>query len=125
MAIKLYKEFFFEAAHFLRSAPSGHPNSRIHGHSFRVRLTVEGEPDAETGLLMDLGLLARAASDMREKLDHRFLNDIAGLEYATLENLTRWIWREVKPSIPLLSEVTVSRDSCMEGCIYTGPVTNE
>ncbi len=119
-SMKLYKEFFFEAAHYLRSAPDGHPNSRIHGHSFRVRVTLEGKPDPETGLLMDLGIVYQTVKEIREKLDHRFLYDIPGLEYATLENLTRWIWKEAKQSLPLLSEITVSRDSCMEGCVYQG-----
>ena len=118
--MKLYKEFFFEGAHYLRSAPAGHPNSRIHGHSFRVRITLEGQPDPETGLLMDLGIVYETVKEIREQLDHRFLNDIPGLESATLENITRWIWKQAKPLLPLLAEVSVSRDSCMEGCIYDG-----
>ena len=52
--MRIYKEFFFEAAHFLPSAPAGHPNARVHGHSFRVRVTLDGEPDDETGLVMNL-----------------------------------------------------------------------
>lgn len=118
--MKLYKEFFFEAAHYLKTAPEGHPNSRIHGHSFRVRVTLEGQLDTETGLLVDLGAVKQAMKDIHEKLDHHLLNEIPGLEYATLENLTRWIWKEAKPVLPLLSEIAVSRDSCMEGCIYNG-----
>ena len=43
--MRIYKEFTFEAAHFLPSAPPGHPNARVHGHSFRVRVTIDGEPD--------------------------------------------------------------------------------
>ena len=49
--MRIYKEFTFEGAHYLPSAPEGHPNARIHGHSFRVRVSVDGEPDPETELL--------------------------------------------------------------------------
>ncbi len=120
MALKLYKEFFFEAAHFLPSAPLHHPNSRVHGHSFRLRVTLQGEPDPETGLLMHLGDIANAMQPIIDQLDHHLLNEVDGLKTATLENITRWIWERAKPLIPALSEVSVSRDSCMEGCIYSG-----
>ena len=49
--MRIYRDFQFEAAHFLPSAPQGHPNSRIHGHSFRARVWIEGEPAADTGLV--------------------------------------------------------------------------
>jgi 6-pyruvoyltetrahydropterin/6-carboxytetrahydropterin synthase len=120
MALKLYKEFFFEAAHFLPSAPSGHPNSRIHGHSFRLRVMLQGDPDPQTGLLMNLGDIAAAMQPILEQLDHRLLNEVEGLQVATLENLVRWIWERAKPALPALAEIAVSRDTCMEGCIYSG-----
>ena len=120
MALKIYKEFFFEAAHFLPSAPSGHPNARVHGHSFRLRVTLEGEPDAQTGLLMNLGDISAVMQPILDQLDHHLLNEIDGLGAATLENVTRWIWKQAKPLLPALAEVSVSRDSCMEGCIFAG-----
>src|SRR5262249_7351801 len=52
---QIYKELVFEAAYRLPSAPAGHPNARIHGHSFHVRVTVAGEPDAEQGHLLPRG----------------------------------------------------------------------
>ncbi len=118
--MKIWKEFFIEAAHYLHSAPSGHPNSRIHGHSFRVRVTLEGEPDPKTGLIMHLGDLRDALETVKEKLDHRLLNEVEGLESGTIENMTRFIWDNAKPLLPLLSEVAVTRETCMEGCIYNG-----
>ena len=60
--MRIYKEFLFEAAHYLPSAPPGHPNSRIHGHSFRARVTVEGEPNAETAVRRTSGLGERRAA---------------------------------------------------------------
>ena len=77
--MRIYKEFFFEAAHFLPSAPPGHPNSRVHGHSFRVRITVDGEPDEDTGIIVHFDELEAAIADARDALDHRMLNEIEGL----------------------------------------------
>lgn len=119
--MKIWKEFFFEAAHYLNSAPSDHPNARIHGHSFRVRVTLNGEPAPSTGLIMHFSDLEEAMKDIKDQLDHRLLNEIEGLQTATLETITRWIWDQAKPKIPTLCEVAVSRDSCMEGCVYNGP----
>jgi 6-pyruvoyltetrahydropterin/6-carboxytetrahydropterin synthase len=86
--MRIYKEFLFEAAHHLpNSFAPGHPNFRLHGHSFRVRVTVEGKPD-EQGLLMDLGVLYEHLARVRDKLDHRYLNEISGLENPTLENIS-------------------------------------
>ena len=119
--MRIYKEFFFEAAHYLPSAPPGTPNARVHGHSFRVRLTLEGQPDPQTGLVLHFGTLSDTIKSIHEKLDHRFLNDIDTLPFPTLEHLAIHIWQECAPALPGLAEVHVSRDSCMEGCIYTGP----
>lgn len=118
--MKIYKEFFLEAAHFLPSAPSGHPNSRVHGHSFRLRVTLEGQPQTDTGLLMHLGDISEAMQPIIDQLDHHLLNEVEGLGAATLENIIRWIWARAKPLLPQLSEISLSRDSCMEGCIYNG-----
>jgi 6-pyruvoyltetrahydropterin/6-carboxytetrahydropterin synthase len=118
--MRIYKEFTFEAGHFLPSAPAGHPNSRFHGHSFLVRVTVEGEPDPETGLIVPFEDFTARLASVKDKLDHRFLNEIEGLQMPTLERLGAWIWRELAPHLPGLAEVQVSRPSCQEGCIYTG-----
>ena len=119
--MRIYKEFTFEGAHFLPSAPEGHPNARIHGHSFRVRVTVDGEPDAETGLLIHFDDLKRALDDLRGTLDHNFLNNIEGLENPTLELISKWLWDRLHNRVPGLAEIAISRDTCLEGCIYTGP----
>ena len=54
-----------------------------------------------------------------ERLDHYYLNDIAGLENPTSEILARWIWRELLASLPGLAEIEV-RETCSSGCIYRG-----
>jgi 6-pyruvoyltetrahydropterin/6-carboxytetrahydropterin synthase len=119
--MRIYKEFTFEAAHFLPSAPPGHPNSRVHGHSFRVRVTIDGEPDEETGLVMHLDDVEAALTDVHEALDHRFLNEVEGLSQPTLERITMWLWDRLHNRLPGLAEIEIARDSCREGCIYRGP----
>jgi 6-pyruvoyltetrahydropterin/6-carboxytetrahydropterin synthase len=119
--MRIYKEFGFEAAHFLPSAPAGHPNSRVHGHSFRVRVTLEGEPDCKTGLVMHLEDVEAAISDARDALDHRLLNEVEGLTLPTLERISIWLWDRLHNRLPGLAEIEVARDSCHEGCVYRGP----
>jgi 6-pyruvoyltetrahydropterin/6-carboxytetrahydropterin synthase len=119
--MRIYKEFLFEAAHFLPSAPAGHPNSRVHGHSFRVRVSIDGTPDDETGLVMNLEDVERAIGAAREALDHRFLNEVEGLAVPTLERITIWLWDRLHNRLPGLAEIEVARDSCHEGCVYRGP----
>jgi 6-pyruvoyltetrahydropterin/6-carboxytetrahydropterin synthase len=119
--MRIYKEFSFEAAHFLPSAPLGHPNARVHGHFFRVRVTIDGEPDAATGVVMHLDDVEAAVADAREALDHRFLNEVDGLSLPTLERISIWLWDRLHNRLPGLAEIEVARDSCHEGCVYRGP----
>ena len=119
--MRVYKEFFFEAAHFLPSAPPGHPNSRVHGHSFRARISIDGEPDPVNGMVVHLDDLEAALADVREALDHRFLNEVEGLEAPTLERIAMWLWDRLHNRLPGLAEIQIMRESCREGCIYQGP----
>lgn len=123
--MKIYKDFTFEAAHYLPSAPPGHPNSRMHGHSFRARIWVQGEPGLKSGLIVHFDELADAISDARDALDHRLLNDVDGLEAPTLERITAWLWHRLANRLPGLCRIEVSRDSCNEGCVYDGPRDSE
>lgn len=118
--IELTQTIHFEAAHFLPSAPLGHPNSRIHGHSFRLKITIAGEPDPKTQLLMHFDDFRTALNKLHDAVDHRLLNDIEGLNPPTLEKLCVWIWDFLSPDIPLLSQVKIYRDSCGEACAYYG-----
>jgi 6-pyruvoyltetrahydropterin/6-carboxytetrahydropterin synthase len=122
MTMRIYKEFTFEAAHYLPSAPPGHPNARVHGHSFRVRVTLDGEPDENTGLIMHLDDVEATLADVHDALDHRFLNEVEGLSQPTLERITMWLWDRLHNRLPGLAEIEIARDSCREGCIYRGPV---
>jgi 6-pyruvoyltetrahydropterin/6-carboxytetrahydropterin synthase len=119
MTIELYKDFRFEAAHLLPNVPEGHKCRRLHGHSFQVRVTVRGEVDPRLGWLMDFAELKRAWAPLDDELDHRYLNEIPGLENPTSERLAQWIWRRLKPALPGLASIEV-RETCTSGCLYGG-----
>lgn len=61
----------FSAAHFL-TLP-GHVCERLHGHNYRVAVTVEGDVDPETGFVVDFAVIKRAVRALIEPLDHRLL----------------------------------------------------
>ncbi len=117
--MRLFKEFTFEAAHRLPQVPADHKCSRLHGHSFAVRISVDGPVGDNSGWVMDFSDIKSAFKPVYERLDHYYLNEIPGLENPTSENLARWIWRELSPSLPQLSAVEI-RETCTSGCIYFG-----
>ena len=117
--MRLFKEFSFEAAHLLPNVPEGHKCATLHGHSFLVRITVDGPVGASSGWVMDFADIKVAFSPLHDRLDHRYLNEIPGLENPTSEHIARWIWRELRPRLPALVEVEV-RETCTTGCAYRG-----
>ncbi len=117
--MEIYKEFHFEAAHRLPNVPEGHKCARLHGHSFHVRLRVEGPVGDTSGWVMDFGDLKAAFKPLLDQLDHYYLNDIPGLENPTSENICRWIWARLKPDLPQLSAVEI-RETCTSGCVFRG-----
>lgn len=117
------KQFRFEAAHTLRREVAAETSRRIHGHSYRAEVTVRGEANPATGMVLDLGLFELVLEEAREGLDHRFLDEVPMLGPATMENLSAWIWRRVAQTCSGLVRVTVHRDSTGESCSYFGPHT--
>ena len=117
--MEIWKEFGFEAAHRLPNVPEGHQCARLHGHSFKVAVHVRGPLDPTLGWVMDFAELKKAWRPLDEALDHRYLNDVPGLENPTSEVLARWIWERLAPTLPGLSQVVV-RETCTSGCIYRG-----
>ena len=114
--METYKEFTFEAAH--RTAPF----EGLHGHSFRVRVTMTGEVDPIFGWSHNLYAIEECLSGTRILLDHKYLNDIDGLSVPTIENVAIWLWRHLSKSLAGIDRVEVSRGSegHAEGCVYRG-----
>jgi 6-pyruvoyltetrahydropterin/6-carboxytetrahydropterin synthase len=84
-----------------------------------VEITVRGEVDPKTGWLMDFGDLKALFRPLEDQLDHRFLNEIPGLENSTSENIARWIWQRLHPALPILWQITV-HETCTSKCVYRG-----
>lgn len=119
MKVELRKTFQFEAAHRLPHVPPDHKCFRLHGHSFQVEIVVRGECDPRLGWLIDYGEMSRRFQPIWEQLDHRYLNEIPGLENPTSEVLAAWIWARLKPVLPELAEVVVA-ETCTARCVYRG-----
>jgi len=99
--------------------PESHKCCRLHGHSFQAEIVVTGEADPELGWLMDYADISDAFKPLWEQLDHRYLNEVPGLENPTSENVAVWIWDRLKPRLPLLTEVVVA-ETCTARCVYRG-----
>jgi 6-pyruvoyltetrahydropterin/6-carboxytetrahydropterin synthase len=119
MRVRLSKTFHFEAAHDLPTFPPGHKCRRLHGHSFRFDVVVEGEVDPANGYLIDYGDISKMVEPLVKRLDHYYLNEIEGLSNPTSENLAKWLWDGLKPTLPLLSLVIV-HETCSSSCEYRG-----
>ncbi|MBD8554318.1 6-carboxytetrahydropterin synthase QueD [Rhizobium sp. CFBP 8762] len=105
--MKITQAFTFEAAHRLPNVPATHKCHRMHGHSYRVELQLEGPIDPATGFVIDFFDVEHAFGPLLQQLDHHTLNDIDGLENPTAEHISMWIWDRTKPLLPALSSVKV------------------
>ena len=114
----IYKDFTFEAAHKLPLVPETHKCSKLHGHSFKVKISVEDEL-SDLGWVIDYADIKSACEPLIEILDHSYLNEVQGLDNPTSENIARWLWDVIKPKLTILSEIEV-KETCNTGCIYRG-----
>ena len=118
---ELSQSFYFESAHTLKRAVERNEadgSRRVHGHTYTARVSVRGEPDAASGMVVDLAVLRAAIAQVRERLDHHFLDEVPGLDVPTLENLCRYIHAHVAAALPGVTVVTVERRSSGDACTY-------
>ena len=117
--MEIYKDITFEAAHLLPNLPDNHKCSRLHGHSFLIRITIDGPVDKQTGWVQDFADIKKVFKPIYDQLDHNYLNDISGLENPTSEILAKWIWDKLKKELTYLTSIEV-KETCSSGCIYRG-----
>ncbi|WP_350179816.1 6-carboxytetrahydropterin synthase QueD [Phaeodactylibacter sp.] len=115
----IFKEFTFDAAHFLPKVPEGHKCRNLHGHTYRIKLFLEGAVDPEMGWVTDFGDIKQAWKKVEPLIDHRYLNDVPGLENPTAENIAPWIWQQLKPNLPHLSKIELW-ETPTAGVLYEG-----
>jgi 6-pyruvoyltetrahydropterin/6-carboxytetrahydropterin synthase len=116
--MRLFKEFTFEAAHKLPLVDSKHKCFQLHGHSFKARIYIEGSIN-EMGWVMDFTDLKEICKPWIEILDHSYLNEIAGLENPTSENIAIWLWDNIIVMLPELCAIEIM-ETCTSGCVYSG-----
>lgn len=79
-------------------------NENWHGHNYELYVTIKGEPDPETGFLMDAKKLSRMINEfVLEKLDHLNLNedvDFMKGQFCSTENLAIGIWNQLADRLP-------------------------
>lgn len=114
----IYKEFSFDAAHYLSKVPPGHKCAVMHGHTYHLKIWLKGNVN-EQGWVMDFAVVKAAVKHVIDLIDHQCLNTIEGLENPTSEVLVQWLWHKLKPSLPLLHEIEL-RETPTSGVVYNG-----
>ena len=88
----LRKEFTFDAAHNLVRYHG--KCERLHGHTYRVAIVLEGSPDEE-GMVLDFCVVSSVMKErVISRLDHSYINDT--IPQPTAENIALWIWEQVE-----------------------------
>ena len=119
MRAVLTKDYTFEAAQTLPSAPPGHKCRLMHGHSFKVEISVEGEVDPAIGWVYDHARISGAMKPLIDRLDHSYLNEVEGLENPTIENMAAWLWKKLSPQLPGLCEIVIYETPTAR-CVFRG-----
>ena len=134
---RISKDFRFEAAHRLPYHDG--PCANLHGHSYVLRVIVEGSPQAaseedgyvegldpfpkspnpQTGMVLDYGRISKAVKPIVAALDHHMLNEIPGLENPTAEILCEWIYDQLHGTIPGLVAIGI-KETESSYCEYEG-----
>ncbi|WP_298912176.1 6-carboxytetrahydropterin synthase [uncultured Algimonas sp.] len=114
MQVEIEKDFQFEAAHYFGHADANDLFKKIHGHSFKGRVTIRGEAQSDKGWVRDLWKIETIVKDTVAPLDHALLNEVEGLEQPALERIALWIFERLEPQLPGLHCVEVGRPSCGE-----------
>jgi 6-pyruvoyltetrahydropterin/6-carboxytetrahydropterin synthase len=114
--LEITKDFTFEAAHYFEHEAKDHPFARLHGHSFAGSVTLAGEPN-DKGWIKDTWKIEQIVAKVIDQLDHRLLNEVAGLDKPSLENICAWLFDRLEADLPGLVAVEVGRPSCGERAV--------
>lgn len=116
MTYEISQRFFFDAAHTLRRKIETDSSARVHGHTYQAEVALRGTPDPATGMVVDLGILRAELNRLRERLDHRFLDEVEGIGAPTLENLCTYVANALASTGLPLCRVSVWRDGIGDRC---------
>jgi len=119
---EICQRFHFDAAHTLNRQIEREGSLRVHGHTYWCEVALSGQPDANSGMVSDLGHLRAYLAEVRAQLDHHHLNEVPGLGVPTLENLCAFVWRRVCERFDNVVRVRIWRDGVGDGCTLTASV---
>ena len=115
----IYKQFTFDSAHLLPNVPQDHKCRQLHGHTYHLTVFVEGDLQKEMGWVLDFSDLNKVIKPVIELVDHKYLNDIPGLENPTTEIFSIWLWDQIKPALSGLKKIEL-KETPGSGVIYEG-----
>ena len=115
----VYKKFNIESARSIPNLPKTHPCHHIHGHSFKIIISVKGPVNKQNGFVTDFQDIDDAFNPFKKELDHSYLNNIEGLQNPTSENICIWIWDKIQSSLPNIYKIEI-KETDSTGCIYEG-----
>ena len=130
---EISQTFTFDSAHYLSDREGRPEYGRMHGHSFVCEVTLGGTRLPGHDWLVDYATFEAALNEVKGTLDHQTLNDIAGLEIPTMENISAWISEKLsvwlntfksKDQKLEITQVKLMRPSIGQACAYR-PVPND
>jgi len=115
----IFKKFTFDSAHALPNVPDGHKCKEVHGHTYKLTLFIEGDLIDHLDWVMDFAVVKKTVDPIIDIVDHKYLNDIEGLENPTCEKIAIWLWNKIKVGIPALKRIELN-ETPTSGVIYEG-----
>ena len=115
----IFKKFSFDSAHFLPNVADDHKCKNVHGHTYHLTVFIEGDLDPKLGWVMDFTDLKKVIDPLLKRIDHKFLNDIQGLENPTCEIFAKWVWDEIIVDLPGLYKIELN-ETPTSGVVYRG-----
>jgi 6-pyruvoyltetrahydropterin/6-carboxytetrahydropterin synthase len=108
MPLTLTMESHLEVAHYMPDFPEGHPNRRLHGHSYIVRVTLKSLEKKD--VILDYDKFKNKLTQSLKDLDHSSVNEWKlNSARPTMENMCVFLWDHLKKEFPELSKVSLFR----------------
>ena len=139
--IEISKDFEFEAAHSLPHLPWEHKCHRLHGHSYKLKVTCGGEIDKEFGWVIDYADISKVVNTIITAIDHTNIDQLFTVpprstitdggtprvavgeahktKPSTAENLAIWFYDQLKPTLPSVVEIQIKETS--SSCVTYRP----
>jgi 6-pyruvoyltetrahydropterin/6-carboxytetrahydropterin synthase len=104
---RIWKDFTIDSATQLRQAPVGSPYSRLHGHTYVLRLHLQAPLNAVLGWTMDFGDVKAVFDPVYRALDHQPLHELKDLANGDMAHVAQWIFQMAQKRLPPLVQLDV------------------